>query len=189
MENQNFDSDLILSNLKKEWRIHLIEIRDSLDPIRSEKGSLLAHRNIKEWVRSASLILSFASFRNEINLWPLNEQLASENRLVLPRLEGNKLCLYQVFQLNQLKLNRYGLLEPFSDCPAVDFSQIDIALIPGLGFDLKTLYRLGYGEGYYDRLLASNSVPHTCGIGFIEQEVDSLPFSKYDIPLKEIRLF
>jgi 5-formyltetrahydrofolate cyclo-ligase len=48
--------------------------------------------------------------------------------------------------------NRFGILEPPSDALEFDPSLVDVALVPGLAFDLKGT-RLGYGAGYYDRLL------------------------------------
>ncbi len=48
----------------------------------------------------------------------------------------------------------WGIEEPDPDrCPAVALSDIDLALVPALSCD-ATGVRLGYGAGYFDRLLA-----------------------------------
>jgi len=48
---------------------------------------------------------------------------------------------------------------------------------------------LGYGKGFYDRLLKNNNIK-TIGIGYIEQYYeDTLPTEKSDIPLTETILF
>ena len=47
-----------------------------------------------------------------------------------------------------LKVNRYGIPEPVT----TNIAFPDILLIPLLAFD-KNLNRLGYGGGYYDRLI------------------------------------
>lgn len=46
----------------------------------------------------------------------------------------------------------YGISEPVSDIPYPK-EQIDLVIVPGLGFD-KMKYRIGYGAGYYDRYLS-----------------------------------
>jgi 5-formyltetrahydrofolate cyclo-ligase len=191
MANQKSDSDEVaIALLKKEWRRRLKKIRQELDPQRRERASTQACKQLSQWCKSARFVLSFASFGSEIDLWPFNRELASEGRLVLPRLEKNHLHLFHLSDISHLESHPKGWLEPqVSHCFPIDFSLIDIALIPGLGFDLKTKYRLGYGLGCYDRLLAAAPSLQTWGIGFLEQAVEQLPYTLRDIPLKEIYLF
>ncbi len=47
---------------------------------------------------------------------------------------------------------RYGIMEPVSSV-AYPKEQIDLVIVPGLGFD-KEKFRIGYGAGYYDRYLS-----------------------------------
>jgi 5-formyltetrahydrofolate cyclo-ligase len=66
--------------------------------------------------------------------------------------------------------------------------QISCILVPGLVFD-KNNYRLGYGLGFYDKLLKNKKCP-TIGIGFFEQLFkDSLPIEEHDIKLNQVMLF
>lgn len=185
MANQKIDSD------KDHWRRRLKKMRRDLSEERQAQASLKACQELKERCPPAQFILSFASFGSEINLWPFNQELAAEGRLVLPLMDADQqLELFQITHFNQLEPHALGMLEPRAlDCKRLDPSLIEIALIPGLGFDLKTHYRLGYGTGYYDRLLARAFFKETWGIGFLEQSVESLPYSKHDIPLNQIYLF
>lgn len=64
---------------------------------------------------------------------------------------------------------------------------VDCILVPGVAFDAKG-NRLGYGKGYYDRFLPGIKA-HTIGIGFVEQQLDHIPTSPHDFPLKAISLF
>lgn len=193
MANQKFDSHspIAIAALKQQWRIRLKKIRQELSPDRHKKASLDACQQLIKKCTEARLVLSFASFGSEIDLWPFNQKLAEDGRLVLPVItEENRLTLFQVDHFSQLKRHQWSILEPnLSVCAPIDISLIDVALIPGLGFDLITKYRLGYGRGYYDRLLASISTKHTWGIGFEEQAVEDLPYSPEDIPLENICLF
>lgn len=120
-------------------------------------------------------VLSFASFGSEIDMWPLNQRLAEENRLVLPKVIDKELVLFQVDDISTLRRSKWGILEPTILTPA---HTINIALIPGLAFD-KNHHRLGYGHGFYDRLLKTLSCLKI-GVGYKEQLVDEIPAEAHD---------
>ena len=64
----------------------------------------------------------------------------------------------------------------------------DILLVPLVAFD-KNLNRMGYGGGYYDRLIESLKKKKkiiTIGLAFDFQELDTIPISKYDQKLNYI---
>ncbi len=173
---------------KTSCRIRLKDIRSSLSFQRTCKASRQAVSSLKVLCRN-QLVLSFASFGTEIDIWQLNHYLLAENRLALPRLSENILSVHRVKSLHQLELHPWGMLQPNSNCPLADLSEIKIALIPGLGFDLKTRARIGYGKGHFDRLLGNLKTVKLCGIGFHEQQVSNLPFDNFDIQMDDIFLF
>tara|TARA_Y100000590_G_C15136751_1_gene794601 strand:+ start:65 stop:613 length:549 start_codon:yes stop_codon:yes gene_type:complete len=75
-------------------------------------------------------------------------------------------------------INRYGIPEPCEGKVVYP----DILLIPLVAFD-KKLNRLGYGAGFYDRvikLLKNKKNIITIGLAFDFQEVYSIPVSAYD---------
>ncbi len=72
--------------------------------------------------------------------------------------------------------------------PKPEFGVVpDLILVPGLAFS-ENGHRLGYGSGYYDRLLVGRSI-ETWGIGFVEQLVPSLPLDPWDQGLTRLYLF
>jgi len=79
---------------------------------------------------------------------------------------------------------RYGLMEPGPDCAKADANQLDLALVPGIGFTFSG-ERLGRGEGFYDRLLAGFA-GFKCGLAFDCQVLDVLPVEPHDIRLNGI---
>ncbi|MFI0435365.1 MAG: 5-formyltetrahydrofolate cyclo-ligase [Parachlamydiaceae bacterium] len=177
--------------LKRQWRHHLKNIREDLSFKRRQDASQYAFEELRVMCQKARFVLSFASFASEINLWTLNEELCIEGRLVLPFLtEKEGLYLFQVSHFSQLKLHRLGMVEPNPlICQQIDLSMIEIALIPGLGFDQEQKQRLGYGKGAYDKFLRFSSKIKKWGIGFLEQKVVNLPFTDNDTSLDDIYLF
>lgn len=140
-------------------------------------------------------ILSFCSFSHEIDTFSLNYRLASEKRLHLPRINGEQLQLFYVASMEgQLSLSSLNILEPIAElCAQVSSETIDCVLVPALGFD-QSKYRIGYGKGYYDRLINAvrqlSTKPYFIGIGFQEQLVEgNLPRQQHDQPLDEVFLF
>ena len=77
-----------------------------------------------------------------------------------------------------LKINKYGIPEPEKK----NIVYPDVLLIPLVAFD-KNLNRLGYGGGYYDRLIKKLSKKKNImkiGLAFSVQEIDKVPTNMYD---------
>jgi 5-formyltetrahydrofolate cyclo-ligase len=79
-----------------------------------------------------------------------------------------------------------GIPEPRSHCASVEVAAIDWVLVPGVAFDLVGR-RLGYGGGYYDRLLPSLRPDATRIAGAFEvQIVDQVPASAQDLEVDTV---
>jgi len=83
-----------------------------------------------------------------------------------------------------LKINKYGIPEPTTK----NIVYPDVLLVPLVAFD-KNLNRLGYGGGYYDRLIAKLSKKKKImkiGLALTVQKIDKVPINKYDQKLDYI---
>lgn len=60
----------------------------------------------------------------------------------------------------------------------------DVTIVPLIAFD-ETLFRIGFGGGYYDRFLATHT-SRSIGIAFDEQQCDIFEHDAYDVPLDTI---
>lgn len=158
--------------IKDDLRLHFRALRAQI-PF---KRRCEASAQLLELLHLKGMVASFASFGDEIDLWPINEGLAQEGRLLLPKIVGQELLFCSVAQLKDLKLSAWGILEPTAQSYA---GMIDAILVPGLAFD-RNGHRLGYGKGYYDRFLNTFN-GQKIGVGFKEQMTDSLPAEAHDV--------
>lgn len=62
----------------------------------------------------------------------------------------------------------------------------DVIIVPALGFDPKNLHRIGYGGGYYDKFLATQSKARKIGICFESGKTTGIPVEPHDISLDTI---
>ena len=103
----------------------------------------------------------------------------------LPVIKKNfQMDFYQWTFSEPLKINTYGIPEPETK----NIVYPDVLLIPLLAFD-KNLNRLGYGGGYYDRLIKKLSKKKNIikiGLAFSIQEIDKVPINIYDQKLDYI---
>jgi 5,10-methenyltetrahydrofolate synthetase len=137
--------------------------------------------------KNADVVLAYASFGAELQTDELLRRVLNDGKvLVLPRVEGGGLGLYEVRDLtSDLAPGKWGIREPEPDqCPAVDRGGVGFALIPGVAFD-RGGRRLGYGGGFYDRLLAGglpDGTPLVSG-AFEVQILDEVPTDPHDAPV------
>lgn len=131
---------------------------------------------------AASSILLYASVRGEVDTHGLiTDSLKRPASVILPRVDKNaaKLLLYRILSWNDLAPGPFGIPEPRDgQCTLISPDTIDCAVIPGIVFDM-TGARIGYGKGYYDRLLAELNAP-TAGLCFEHQLVGHIPCESHD---------
>lgn len=82
-----------------------------------------------------------------------------------------------------MKKGSFGIEEP-TGALLEDYSQIELAIIPGVSFDGKG-NRLGRGKGYYDRLLPLLR-SYNIGICFQFQVCQEIPTEIFDKKMDEV---
>jgi 5-formyltetrahydrofolate cyclo-ligase len=125
----------------------------------------------------------------EPNTWLLIDRIRREFpqvRISLPRVNTVSGELENFFfeGLHQLVPNNWGILEPKQGVPT-ETAKIDMVLVPLLAFD-KRGHRVGYGKGFYDKLLSScKKGSRFIGLSLFEpvDEIDDI--MEYDQPLTE----
>jgi len=187
-------NDFAVLSTKNQYRENYRSIRSSLSDFRRNEASNSCFTFFSSSFTDSKKVLSFASKTEELNLWPLNDFLASRKQLVLPKVSGDSLEIYKVDSTDTLIRSYSSILEPDPAlCEIASLHEIDIILVPGLCFD-ENFSRIGYGKGHYDRLipLIRKSSPKVAifGVGFKEQlSKTPLEIQSHDAPLDNIFLF
>lgn len=132
---------------------------------------------------SAKCVLLFWSLPDEVVTHDFVERWSHRKRILLPVVVGDELEIRAYEGKERMRVGSFDIQEPVGAL-VTDYSQIDLAIIPGVGFDLQG-HRLGRGKGYYDRLL-SQLAAHRIGVCFPEQIVSSVPCEPWDISMNEI---
>jgi len=122
----------------------------------------------------------------EVDDLEILKEFAKKNyQISLPVIKKNFEMNFCKWSFNDpLKINQYGIPEPNSK----KLIHPDIILVPLVAFD-NNLNRLGYGGGYYDRILEKLSERKKIlkiGLAFSVQKVNSIPVTKYDKKLDYI---
>jgi len=137
--------------------------------------------------RQSNAILGYMNFRTEFasDIWA-RQVLAENKKLALPRVNHhtNQLDLFWVEDLeNQLAAGLWGIREPIVErCEQVTgLNNVEFALLPGVAFT-RNGARLGYGGGYYDKLLARMThIPPLVAAAFELQIVETIPQEATDV--------
>lgn len=183
---KNDDEFVRNSLLKKELRKRIQNKRNSL-PIwdRKKRSKIIAEKFFgTAYYNNSNNILIFYPFRSEVDVTIIiRHALKNKKNIILPRIHDQELKLFYVDNLKkQLERGAYGIMEPIIGlCRPAKISDIDLVVVPGISFD-KNLNRLGYGGGYYDKLLLH--IPEgvkKIALCFDIQVVDSIPVSEHDI--------
>jgi 5-formyltetrahydrofolate cyclo-ligase len=177
---------------KAAIRQRVLATRDALsDNERAAKNAAIRGRvESFDLFQRAGTILLYASFRSEVDTAGLMEgALRQGKRVALPRPRVAERRLEACLITDpgrDLCPGAWGIFEPEQRCQVISIDEIDLAVVPGVVFD-ESGHRLGYGGGYYDRLLASSPSLPVIGLAFEVQIVtQGLPAEAHDVRLNWI---
>ena len=180
-------TDPVLRAQKQALRARILALRDALPPRAHAQASHAIAERIAALpsLAAATTILATLPFRSEWDTHPLiGAWLARGITVAVPRVDrdARMLVLHAIGDLStQVVSGAMGLPEPRADLPVVAADAVDWVLVPGVAFDARGR-RLGYGGGYYDRLLPAITVhaPRVAG-AFDLQVVDDVPTATHDL--------
>jgi 5-formyltetrahydrofolate cyclo-ligase len=166
--------------------------RNALEPAERARNSSLIRQRVfghLAW-RNATTILCYVSFGSEVETHTLiQEALRFKKRIVVPLHDPDKTKtpLSELRRFVDLGPSHRGVLQlqPEFNRP-VEPSSIELALLPGIAFDRQG-GRIGFGGGFFDRLLPSLTKAFCVGLAFECQVVhDPLPLESFDMRMHTI---
>lgn len=175
---------------KVELRKKLLNQRKNLSIDFVQEASTRAQQNLltaPAWKQADQIIL-YSPIRNEVQTDLLFDDIWSSGKtLLLPRCdeEQGQMSLVHCAGTHELEEGSYGILEPCSQCAVIDYNSKEfspsLVIVPGVGFDTKG-NRLGFGGGYYDRMLQRPAFNHATfvGLAYSFQIVPTLDSDPWD---------
>lgn len=150
-----------------------------------------AVRRLPEYLQARTVAL-FWPMPFEVNLLALLDDThpSQGKRFVFPLTHGDRsLTWHAAGSPADMIPGRMGILEPDpARSPAVSPLEIDLVLVPGLGFTLDG-GRLGFGGGFYDRFLEKlgPQIPTVAACLSCQMlSVEQLPLEAHDIPIQRV---
>lgn len=180
---------------KHTLRMRMLRERAAREPEEAARLSRAAQEALAAspaWVAARSIAL-YMPIRGELSTDLLRELAAAQRKtLLLPRCDPKvkgRMDLVPCADPARLVSGAYGIPEPAPELEALDADDPgqgpDLLCAPAAAVDRRG-FRLGYGGGYYDRLLARPALRRTLCIGLVYgfQIVPRLPVRAWDLPLR-----
>ena len=164
-------------NLRKE----LLQKRLSLLPEKVTTLSRDIEKKVMEllyWKQAENVGL-YSNVKNEVETSLLfAKSLEEGKRVFFPRVEQG-LGFYEVLGPEDLEKGAWGIMEPKHTCdPVLAEDGLGVVIVPALAFSEQG-FRLGYGKGFYDRVL-QNFKGVSIGITYDFMLLEDLPHEPHD---------
>lgn len=174
---------------KDNLRKSMLELRSkqSQKSIIQKSEKILANLMALEVYISSKVILVYSGKATEVQTEKLIKHALNDKRVILP-ITNTKKRILEISEIKDFDLELtpavFNILEPKKEFyRRTDIDIVDLIVVPGVCFDYKG-NRLGYGYGYYDKLLTivNRPIPFI-GLAFEFQLVKNLPNSHHDVPV------
>ena len=172
--------------IKSKLRKQIIRIRETINKQNIQINFNQILRILKKKKITKGIIGGYYPVNFEVDDLMLLKRLEKKNFTIsLPVIKKKfQMNFYKWSFTDLLKINKYGIPEPETK----NIVYPDVLLIPLVAFD-KNLNRLGYGGGYYDRLIKKLSKKKKIikiGLALSFQKINKVPTNAHDQKLDYI---
>ena len=168
---------------KLALRNRMRAVREALPELACDvrSGEITKRLFALEELERAHTVLAFASMRNEVRTQAaMQAAWAAGKRVALPRVVGDELQLHLVDSETLLVEGAFSVPEPPDTAVQIPPEEVDFALVPALAVDPRG-YRIGYGGGYYDKLIPRLENARTCALAYDFQLIAEVPELPFDV--------
>ncbi len=173
---------------KVTLREELTARRKAMTPdIIDERGLKVQARFLATpYYQKARTVALYAPIRGEVPTRDILIAALQDEKIVcypLSHVHGRILSFRAIKSEAELEPGRLGVREPTNAAELIPVDQIDLFVVPGLGFT-RDGKRLGRGGGYYDATLkAASARSRRVGLAFGDQVVDTMPTTNDDVDM------
>ena len=133
-------------------------------------------KKIHKFIKEKDVVMLYNAIDGEVDVSKISK--ISNKTFLYPRVEGD--CIVPVVG-KTFRKGAYGIQEPVGE---VYCKKIDVVIVPMCAFD-ENCNRLGFGKGYYDRFLSTNSCLKI-GVAFSCQKTDGIESKDTDVKMDYI---
>lgn len=180
-----------MGDTKSSIRASAAKLRNSLSAAEVEQRSrLIQDRALKSFFYlEASAIALYSATGNEVATDAMRwDAVDRGKRIYYPRLSADAgLQWVSASDREAFRTGRYGILEPTGDelLGAADVEGL-VVFVPGVAFDVYG-HRLGRGQGWYDRALATlTDRAVAVALAYEFQILERIPAEAWDRPVQHI---
>jgi 5-formyltetrahydrofolate cyclo-ligase len=163
--------------VKGAIRKEILALRNSIGDARERSAKIAQNLFKTEMFMRAQCVFTYVSFKNEVDTLGIIRKIIGKKEVVVPAFNDSSMQLSLLQKLSDLKEGRFGILEPRPCLPAR--SEIGLVIVPGIAFDRKG-NRVGFGGGYYDRILKGIKAPKVA-LSYSFQVLPKIPSTKHDV--------
>ena len=177
----------LMREAKQQHREQLAAMSaEIVERLKARLSSFSSSRSSLTSSDSPLTVMAYWPLPDEVDIRPLIDALVGQGDIVLlPKvLDDDNMELRRYTSPDDLREGAFHIMEP-AGTPFTDYSQIDVALVPGMAFDAAG-HRLGRGRGYYDRFLSTHVSPLLIGVCFPFQRVAEVPNDPHDVCVDEV---
>ncbi|HDN96024.1 MAG TPA: 5-formyltetrahydrofolate cyclo-ligase [Thermoplasmatales archaeon] len=174
---------------KEELRKEIKSKRDRLSTyeILKRSNEILAKlKELDDFINS-KVIACYISFGSEVYTHGLIKEYVNKKDILVPVVDkkDKALLLSHLKDWKELDSGTYGILEPKNDFLRVrSYNEVELVIVPGIVFDEKG-NRIGYGGGYYDRLLKRIDAKKIA-LAYDFQVMERIPNEEHDVRMDMI---
>lgn len=178
---------------KSETRKKILSIRNNMGNKQViEKSKVIINKlNSTSEFKNSKTVFVYMDFKNEVKTLDLiKEMIKEKKRVIIPYTDIENTVIIPV-EINDigtdLKFSSFGYLEPKEEkVIPIDPYEFDLIIVPGVVFD-KDLNRIGFGKGYYDRILSKKrNDAKAVAIAYEFQILDEIPREVHDVKMDKI---
>lgn len=175
---------------KSKIRKRILNVRNNMskEDVKKNSNAIMDKITSLDIYKHSKVVFIYMDFKNEVITSNLIKHMLSEKkRVVIPYTDSINTVLIpsEITKESDLKQNSFGYYEPKSILP-VNIEEIDLVIVPGVVFD-KNLNRIGFGKGYYDKIL-NRLKPSAKKVALAHdfQVLEDIPAEEHDVKMDMI---